>query len=67
MIRARDPTAMTPEERRAEVAGLLATGYLRSLAAGRISREKPSAVAERMAPCVQVVNSQENTQRKETA
>ncbi len=33
MIPTRDPTTMTPAERRAEVAFLLATGYLRLLIA----------------------------------
>ena len=54
----RVPSDMTPEDRLAEVAFLLATAYLRAL----VSRQKElEDLAEREPSCVQVVNSPETT------
>ncbi len=68
MISVRDPATMALSERLAELAGLLAVGYLRHIVtAGRITSKEPSMGAESMALCDQVVNRIEMPPGKEIA
>ncbi len=52
MIPTRDPSTMTPAERRAEVAFLLASGYLRLLIAREKALELPAKPEALCAPPV---------------
>lgn len=53
MILRKDPSAMSSDERIAELGGILATGYARYL------RNALAAFAESEAPCDDAVNSRE--------
>ena len=71
-MRARDPAALTPAERLAEVASILATGYRRlRLYAQKLSDPAdpdPNPLDDRApveGPCDAVVNDREATPRKE--
>ena len=58
----RDPAEMTPEDRLAEVAFLVAEAYLRVLVSRRKELEL-SPIVE--APCDQMVDAEESVARKE--
>ncbi len=53
MIHGRDPSAMTPDERLAELGRILAAGY------GRYLQKALAASADTEAPCADAVNSRE--------
>lgn len=59
ILSARDPAALTPEERRLEVAGLLAVAYLRILLARKESRNGLDQRPALEAPCARTVDGPE--------
>lgn len=69
MMLTRDPTSMSPAERLAAVAEILARGYLRHVVRrhGRIPSKELAEGRESEAPCDQAVNAGEKPPGKETA
>ena len=62
----RDPVAMTPDERLAEIAVMLAGAYVRLLASRKESHNFLAEAPQSEAPCA-AVNAQENAVNKESA